>query len=104
MLNKQTTSDAVRNWITDGKVLAKTEKAKRDATSAAGRGNNDPPAPAHIVEWLDLMECFDEHEKLLIAGGNGVRALYLKPPPHLAGVALEKTGGGGGVGTCSLNN
>ena len=57
MLNKQTTSDAVRNWITDGKVLAKTEKAKCDAASAAGRGNNDPPAPAHIVAWLDLMEC-----------------------------------------------
>ncbi len=27
----------------------------------------------------------------LIAGGNGVSARYLKPPPHLAGVALEKT-------------
>ncbi len=61
MLNKQTTSDAVRNWITDGKVLAKTEKAKRDATSAAGRGNNDPPASSrslHIhlhILWRGLI-------------------------------------------------
>jgi hypothetical protein len=37
------------------------------------------------------MECYEEHEKLLKAGGKGVGARYLKPPPHLAGVALEKT-------------
>ncbi len=90
MQNQQTTSKAVRNWITDCKLLAATEKTKHKATSAAGRGNNDPPATLHIVAWFDLVECFEEHENLLKTGGQ-VSTLYLKPPPHVAGVALEKT-------------
>jgi hypothetical protein len=42
------------------------------------------------VSWFDLVECFQEHENLLKTGGK-VSTRYLKPPPHVAGVALEKT-------------
>ena len=64
MQNRQASSEAVRTWINEGKVLAATEQAKRKASSAAGRGNNDPPAPQHIAAWCDLMECYEEHEKM----------------------------------------
>ena len=47
--------------------------------------------PPHIDAWCDLMDCYDEHEKMLKAGGKGVSTRFTKPPPHLAGVALEKT-------------
>ena len=91
MQNKITTPDSIRGWIVEGKVLGIAEQANRKTAAAAGRGNNDPPVPPHISAWCDLMDCYEEHEKFLKAGGKGVSARYSKPPPHLAGVALEKT-------------